>query len=44
MENISRKCIMEEAVLGSSVSFDKIFYFCENEKWGNNNSTNKIGF
>ena len=44
MENISKKCIMEEAVLGSSVSFDKIFYFCENEKWRNNNSTNKIGF
>jgi len=44
MENISRKCIMEEAVLGSTVSFDQIYYFCENEKWGNNNSTNKIGF
>ncbi|TDP61169.1 ATP-binding protein [Flavobacterium dankookense] len=44
MENISRKCIMEDAVLGSTVSFDQIYYFCENEKWGNNNLTNKIGF
>lgn len=44
MENISRKCIMEEAVLGNNVSFDQIHYFCENEKWGNNNSTSKIGF
>jgi len=44
MENIARKCVMEEVVLGRKLTFDKILTFCENEKWNNNSSLNKIGF
>ena len=44
MENIARKCIMEEVVLGNKVAFEKIIAFCENEKWDKNSSASKIGF
>lgn len=44
MENIARKCIMEELLLGSKAVFDKIIKFCNSEKWNNNANTHKIGF
>ena len=44
MENIARKCLMEEVVLGTKVDFSKITSFCENEKWGEKNTSTKIGF
>lgn len=44
MQNIARKCILEEIVLGSKLTFEKIISFCENEKWNNNKTITKIGF
>ncbi|WP_157505045.1 ATP-binding protein [Flavobacterium tegetincola] len=44
MENIARKCVMEEVVLGKIVDFKSIVSFCENEKWGTKNTFSKIGF
>ena len=44
MENIARKCIMEEVILGKKVSFENVISFCENEKWDKNTSSTKIGF
>ena len=44
MENIARKCIMEEVILGKKVSFENVISFCENEKWDKNTSITKIGF
>lgn len=44
MENIARKCLMEEVILGNKGSFEKIITFCENERWDKNNSMTKIGF
>ena len=44
MENITRKCIMEEVILGKKVSFENVISFCENEKWEKNTSSTKIGF
>lgn len=46
MENIARKCLMEEVVLGKRIDFEKILFFCKNEKWNSkiNQKTSKIGF
>jgi hypothetical protein len=44
MENIARKCIMEEVVLENKLTFGKIKSFCENEKWDKNTNNIKIGF
>lgn len=44
MENIARKCIMEEVILGTKVSFENVISFCENEKWDKNTASSKIGF
>ncbi|OYU82517.1 MAG: hypothetical protein CFE24_15220 [Flavobacterium sp. BFFFF2] len=44
MENIARKCIMEDVILGTKVSFEKVVSFCENEKWDKNTGSTKIGF
>jgi hypothetical protein len=44
MENIARKCIMEEVILGTKVSFENVISFCENEKWDQNTASTKIGF
>ena len=44
MENIARKCIMEEVIVGAKVSFENVISFCENEKWDNNTNNTKIGF
>ncbi|KAB1156323.1 ATP-binding protein [Flavobacterium luteum] len=44
MENIARKCVMEEVVLGKKINFEKIMAFCENESWGPKNKGSRIGF
>jgi SpoVK/Ycf46/Vps4 family AAA+-type ATPase len=43
MENISRKSIMDEIVFGTKPNFERIFSFCENEKWYSK-PKNAIGF
>ena len=44
MENIARKYTTELVVLGKKPTFDKIIFFCENEKWNNTNAKNRMGF
>lgn len=44
MQNIARKCIMEEVVLGNKLTFKKVLTFCDNEKWNKNEIRNKIGY
>lgn len=44
MANIARKCIMEEVVLGNSLTFEKIVGFCDSEKWDKKTTAAKIGF
>jgi SpoVK/Ycf46/Vps4 family AAA+-type ATPase len=44
MENIARKCVIEEVIANTKVSFENIVSFCENEKWDNKNSAVKIGY
>jgi signal recognition particle GTPase len=43
MENIARKCLMDEIVFGTKPNFERILSFCENEKW-NCGSKKAIGF
>lgn len=42
MENIARKCVMEEVISGKKSSFEDVIRFCENEKWSEGNKA--IGF
>lgn len=42
MENIARKCIMEEVISDKKITFECIMAFCENEKWDESKKT--IGF
>lgn len=42
MQNIARKCILEEVISGQKATFEHILQFCENEKWSE--SKMKIGF
>jgi SpoVK/Ycf46/Vps4 family AAA+-type ATPase len=44
MENIARKCLMEEIVFGTKSNFEKILSFCENEKWNIKSISQPIGF
>lgn len=44
MENIARKCLMDEVILGTKVSFDNVISICQNEKWNQDAQRNKIGF
>lgn len=44
MENIARKCVLEEVVLGKKINFEKIMAFCENESWSPKNKGSRIGF
>ena len=46
IENIARKCLMQEVILGKKTDVNQILFFCENEKWNTpiNNLTSKIGF
>lgn len=43
MENIARKCLMNEIIHGSVLSFEQIQSLCADEKWANSSLT-KIGF
>lgn len=43
MENIARKSLMDEIVLGTKPNFERILSFCENEKW-RRKPKNTIGF
>lgn len=42
MENIARKCIMEEVISSKKSTFEDVIRFCENEKWSEGNKV--IGF
>ena len=46
MENIARKCLMEEIIFSKKIDFNKILFFCENEKWNkiNTHHDRRIGF
>lgn len=44
MDNIARKVIMEEVIIGNTISFETIKLFCNSEKWDTNTITSKIGF
>lgn len=44
MENIARKSIMDEIVLGTKPNFDRVLSFCENEKWSSKSCSVRIGF
>ena len=43
MENIARKSLLDEIVLGTKPNFERILSFCENEKWSSK-PKNAIGF
>jgi len=43
MENIARKSVLDEIVLGTKPNFERILSFCENEKWSSK-PKNAIGF
>lgn len=43
MENIARKCLLEEVILGKKLNFDTVISFCDSEKWNNHNQI-KIGY
>ena len=43
MENITRKSLLDEIVLGTKPNFERILSFCENEKWSSK-PKNAIGF
>lgn len=43
IDNIVRKCIMEETLTGNRPTIEKLFQWCKNEKLGNSSSA-KLGF
>ncbi|WP_325358135.1 ATP-binding protein [Albibacterium sp.] len=44
MENIARKCLMEEVLLGAKPTITSVRALCENEKWGSEKTRQGIGF
>src|SRR5690606_17096928 len=44
MENIARKCLMEEVLLGAKPTITSVRALCENEKWGSGKTRQGIGF
>lgn len=44
IDNIVRKCIMENVLQGEQPSFNTILSFCNQEKWEASNKGNKIGY
>lgn len=44
IQNIARKCIVEELVKNSKVDFSTIQFFCDNEKWSASKHGGKIGY
>jgi hypothetical protein len=43
MENIARKCLLEEVIVGKKLNFDTVISFCNSEKWNKQNQI-KIGY
>lgn len=44
MENIARKCILEQVIHGKLPNLDLVMHFCSQEKWGSKSSASSIGF
>ena len=44
MENIARKCVMNELLENQKPDFDAVFEMCRNEKWEEKTNFKKIGF
>ena len=44
IQNIARKCVLEELVKNSKVDFSTIQFFCDNEKWSASKQGAKIGY
>ena len=44
MENIARKSLTDEIVLGTKPNFERILSFCENEKWSSKSGGVRIGY
>jgi len=44
MENIARKCLMDELLAGTKPTFNHIYQLCKNEKWSNSSGKTQIGF
>lgn len=44
MENIARKCVMNELLENKKPDFETIFEMCRSEKWGEKSNFKKIGF
>ena len=44
MENIARKCLMDELLEGIRPNFEHLYQLCKNEKWSGTSNTKEIGF
>jgi hypothetical protein len=44
IQNIARKCVVEELVKNSKIDFSTIQFFCDNEKWSASKQGAKIGY
>ncbi|MCP2038159.1 ATP-binding protein [Chryseobacterium sp. HSC-36S06] len=44
MENIARKCLMDELLAGTKPTFNHIYQLCKNEKWSDSSGKTQIGF
>ena len=44
MENIARKCVMNDLLTNSETTFQNVVEFCKQEKWKEDKKANKIGF
>jgi SpoVK/Ycf46/Vps4 family AAA+-type ATPase len=44
IENITRKCVMNDLLTGSEIRFQQVVEFCKQEKWTDKKNVNKIGF
>ena len=44
IENITRKCVMNDLLTGSEITFQQVVEFCKQEKWTDKKNVNKIGF
>lgn len=44
MENVARKCLMDELLTGTKPTFSHIYQLCKTEKWNDSSRKNQIGF
>jgi DNA replication protein DnaC len=44
IENIARKCVMEELIYNQKVGFQKVEEFCQKEKWNSSSLISRVGF